>query len=242
MKVGTVTASLADVTQLSLIGLFVHLDSAAHSAGYSAGMLRFADVGEMRVKHAIFQQVKHLIVKPFSLNASNLVPTLLVTMHRSVIWSCRVALLFFCCYFALLDAVSVQSPRAHASVTPVHKARLSSPSLLLVSTISGDTHVLRARDGSGACHPQLSHILQLLPDTAAAHSRDVDTSRRESFGVNFSARKFLWIQAGACSGWFVSRIICASFFYFEFLGNLFRVDGDRGLVERLPRSVQVFMN
>jgi hypothetical protein len=63
------------------------------------------------------------------------------------ILSRRVIVLLLCFYFTLLHAASVQS---HASVTPVHKARLSSPSLLLVSTISGDTHVLRARDGSGA--------------------------------------------------------------------------------------------
>ena len=62
----------------------------------------------------------------------------------------RVIVLLLCLFVTLLHAASVQSPRAHASVTPVHKARLSSPSLLLVSTISGDTHVLRARDGSGA--------------------------------------------------------------------------------------------
>ena len=62
----------------------------------------------------------------------------------------RLALLLICFCFVQLRAASVK--RAEASVTPALKARLSSPSLLLVSTISGDTHVLRARDGSGAYH------------------------------------------------------------------------------------------
>jgi hypothetical protein len=62
----------------------------------------------------------------------------------------RIILLLVSICFSLLHAVSVQTPRPHASVTPAHKTRSPSPSLLLVSTISGDTHVLRARDGSGA--------------------------------------------------------------------------------------------
>ena len=43
-----------------------------------------------------------------------------------------------------------------------------------------------------------------------------------------------------CFPAFWSRVANFSYIYCV-AGNLFRVDGDRGLVERLPRSVQVFV-
>lgn len=71
--------------------------------------------------------------------------------------------------------------------------------------------------------------------------RTVDPSRCASIGFHIPARKFLWIQVGTCVGWFASQnFLQLSSFHDIVTGNLFRVDGDRGLVERLPRSVQVF--
>jgi hypothetical protein len=100
--------------------------------------------------------------------------------------------LVICLSFTLLSAVSVQSPHAHASVTPLHKNRLSSPSLLLVSTICGDTHVLRARDGYGAnhrcvlfsisrhCHVMLPLLISELWTLRGARV-SVSTYQRENF-------------------------------------------------------------
>jgi hypothetical protein len=165
-------------------------------------------------------------------------------MHISWVRSPELIALVLCLSFTLLSAVSVQSPHTHASVTPLLKTRLPSPSLLLVSTICGDTHVLRARDGSGAQHRFVVFFdfTSLSCNPAFVFLRVVDPSGCQSFGVNLPARKFLRVQAGACSGRLVPQHFGQVLLPFHvLLGNLFRVDGDRGLVERLPRSVQVLV-
>ena len=126
----------------------------------------------------------HRCCELFSLHTFNM-----VTTHIAFFRSRRVILLFLFCCFTLLHAASVQSPRAQASVTPVHKARLSSPSLLLVSTISGDTHVLRARDGSGAHYTSQSSELDVLSRNAASVLPELWTLRGARVSVSTFQRE-----------------------------------------------------